>query len=45
MGIAEREEVQAKGVHNIFSKVKVESFPNFEKEMPMQVQETSRTPN
>jgi hypothetical protein len=44
MGI-EGEEVQAKGIHNIFSKVIIENFPNLEKEMPIQVQEASSTPN
>jgi hypothetical protein len=28
MGIEEGEEVQAKGIHNIFSKTKIENFPN-----------------
>jgi hypothetical protein len=45
MGVEEGEEVQAKGMHDIFSKVITESFPNLEKSMPIQVQETSRTPN
>jgi archaeosine-15-forming tRNA-guanine transglycosylase len=45
MGIEEREEVQAKGVHNIFNKIITENFPNLEKTMPIQVQEASRTPN
>jgi chromosome segregation ATPase len=44
MGIKEREEVQAKGIHNIFNKVITENFPNLEKTMPSQVQEASRTP-
>jgi hypothetical protein len=33
MGIEEEEEVNVKGVGNIFNKVKPENFPNFEKEM------------
>jgi hypothetical protein len=39
------EEVQAKGIHNIFSKIITENFPNLEKTMPIQVQEASRTSN
>jgi hypothetical protein len=45
MGIEEREEVQAKWIHNIFNKIITEDFPNFEKVMPIQVQEASRKPN
>jgi hypothetical protein len=37
--------VQAKGIHNIFNKIITENFPNLEKNMPIQVQEISRTPN
>jgi hypothetical protein len=44
MGIKEGEEVQAKGIHNIFNII-TEHFPNLEKTMPIQVQEASRTPN
>jgi hypothetical protein len=44
MGI-EEEEVQAKGMHNIFNKIITENFPNLEKSMPIQVQEVSRMPN
>jgi chromosome segregation ATPase len=44
-GIEEGEEVQAKGIHNIFNKIITENFPNLEKAMPIQVQEASRTPN
>jgi hypothetical protein len=44
MGI-EEEELQAKGIHNIFSKITTENFPNLEKVLPIQVQEASRTPN
>jgi chromosome segregation ATPase len=36
MGIEEGEEVQAKGIHNIFNKI-TENFPNLEKVMPIQV--------
>jgi hypothetical protein len=35
MGI-EGEEVQVKGIHNIFNKI-TENFPNIEKVMPIQV--------
>jgi hypothetical protein len=45
MGIEEGEEVQAKGMSNIFNKIITENFPNVEKTMPIQVQEASRTPN
>jgi hypothetical protein len=44
MGI-EGEEVQAKGMRNMFNKIITENFPNLEKTMPIQVQEASRTPN
>jgi hypothetical protein len=45
MGIEEGEEVQVKGMHNMFNKIITEKFPNLEKTMPIQVQEASRTPN
>jgi hypothetical protein len=45
MGIEEGEEVQAKGIHNIFNKIVTENFPNLEKTMPIQVQEAARTSN
>jgi hypothetical protein len=41
MGIEEGEEVQAKGICNIFNKITTENFPNLEKT----IQEASRTPN
>jgi hypothetical protein len=41
MGIEEGEEVQAKGLNKIIT----ENFPNFEKELSIQVQEASKTPN
>jgi hypothetical protein len=44
MGI-EGEEVQAKGIYNLFNKIITEIFPNLEKTMPILVQEASRTPN
>jgi hypothetical protein len=40
-----RQEVQAKRTHNIFNKIITENFPNLEIVMPIQVQESSRTPN
>jgi chromosome segregation ATPase len=45
MSIEEGEEVQAKGMCNIFKKIITENFPNLEKSIPIQMQETSRTPN
>jgi hypothetical protein len=37
MGIEEGEEVQAKGICNIFNKIITENFPNLEKTIPIQV--------
>jgi archaeosine-15-forming tRNA-guanine transglycosylase len=45
MGTEEGEEVQAKGMHNIFNKIITENFPNLEKTRPIQVQDASKTPN
>jgi hypothetical protein len=45
MGIEEREEVQAKRMHNIFNKIITENFPKLEKTVPIQVQEASRILN
>jgi hypothetical protein len=45
MGIEKGEEVQAKGICNIFNKIITENFPTLEKTMPIQVQESSRTQN
>jgi hypothetical protein len=45
MGIEEGEEVQEKGMCNIFNKIIAENFPNLEKSVPIQMQEASRTPN
>jgi hypothetical protein len=45
MGIEEGEEMQAKGMCNIFNKIITENFPNLEKSIPIQEQEASRTPN
>jgi hypothetical protein len=36
--------LQAKGICNIFDKIVAENFPSLKKEMPIQVQEASRTP-
>jgi hypothetical protein len=44
MGIEEVEEVEAKGLCNIFNKI-IENFPNLEKKLPIQIQEASKTPN
>jgi hypothetical protein len=45
MVIEKGEEVQVKGMCNIFNKIITENFPNFENKLPIQVQEASRTPN
>jgi chromosome segregation ATPase len=45
IGIEEREEVQAKGMQNMFNKIITENFPNLEKTKPIQVQEAFRTLN
>jgi hypothetical protein len=42
MGIKEGEEVQVKGMHNIFNKIITENFPNLDKDIPIQMQEASR---
>jgi hypothetical protein len=39
MGIEEGEDVQAKGMCNIFNKIITETFPNLEKSIPIQMQE------
>jgi Mg2+ and Co2+ transporter CorA len=41
----EEGEVQTKGIPNIFNKIITDNFPNLEKTMSIQVQESSRTPN
>jgi hypothetical protein len=43
--IEESEDSQLKGPVNIFNKIVKENFPNLKKEMPMNIQETYRTPN
>jgi hypothetical protein len=45
MGIEEEEEVQAKGMHNVFNEIITENFQNLQNTMSIQVQEASRTPN
>jgi chromosome segregation ATPase len=35
MGIEEGEDMQAKGIHNIFNKIITENFPSLEKSMPI----------
>jgi archaeosine-15-forming tRNA-guanine transglycosylase len=41
MGIDEEEEVQVKGMRNIFNKIITENFPNLENAIPIQTQEAS----
>jgi hypothetical protein len=45
IGVDENEEFQLKGSANIFNKIIGENFSNLKKEMPMNTQETYRTPN
>jgi hypothetical protein len=45
IGIAENEDFQHKKPRNIFNKIIEQNFPNLQKEMPMNIQEASRTPN
>jgi hypothetical protein len=45
MGIEEGEGVQEKVMHNILNKIITENFPNLERTMLIQVQETFRNPN
>jgi len=44
IGIEESKDAQLKGPVNIFNKI-IEDFPNLKKEMPMNMQESYRTPN
>jgi hypothetical protein len=44
MGI-KGEEIQANGIRNTFNKTIAEKLPNLEKEIPIWVQESCRTPN
>jgi hypothetical protein len=41
MGIEEGEELQTKGIHNIFNKIITENFPNLEKTMPFRYRNPS----
>ena len=43
-GIDESEDLQLKGLVNIFNKIVEENFPNLKREMPMNIQEAYRTP-
>ena len=45
IGIEEGIETETKGINNIFREVILENFPNIEREVDTQVQETYRTPN
>jgi hypothetical protein len=45
IGVDENEDFQLKGPANIFNKIIDENFPNLKKYMPMNIQETYRTPN
>jgi hypothetical protein len=45
IGTEEGEEVQAKGICDRLNKIIAENFPYLKKEMPIQVQKTSRIPN
>jgi chromosome segregation ATPase len=45
IGIEDSDYSQFKGQVNIFNKIIEENFPNPKKEMPMNIQETHRTPN
>jgi hypothetical protein len=45
IGIDENEDSQLIGPVNIFNKIIEENVPTLKKEMPMNIQETYRTPN
>ena len=45
IGVDENEDFQLKGPANIFNKIIEENFPNLKNDMPMNIQETYRTPN
>jgi hypothetical protein len=45
MGIEEGEEVQAKGIHNMFNKIIMEISPDLKEDLPIKVEEASRTQN
>ena len=42
--IEEDEDSQIKGLENIFNKIIEENFPNLKKNMPINIQESYRTP-
>jgi hypothetical protein len=44
-GVDENEDFQLKVLATIFSKIIEENFPNLKKEIPMNIQESYRTPN
>jgi hypothetical protein len=44
-GCRRKEEIQTKGIVNLFSRIIIENFPNLEKERVTQVQEAYRKPN
>jgi hypothetical protein len=44
MGIDKGEEIQGKGICNIFNKIITEHFPNLKVILPIQVQQASRIP-
>jgi hypothetical protein len=45
IGVDENKDFQFKGPANIFNKIIEKNFPNLKKGMPMNIQETYRTPN
>jgi hypothetical protein len=45
MDVEERQEIQTKGIDNLFKRIISENIPNLEKERVTQVQEAYRIPN
>jgi hypothetical protein len=45
IGVEEGEEIQTKGIDNLFSRIIAEKFPNIEKERVTQMQEAYRIPS
>ena len=45
IGIEEGIEAETKGINNLFREAILEKFPNIEREVDTQIQETYRTPN
>jgi hypothetical protein len=39
------DKMQVKGIHSMFNKIIAKNYPNLEKDLYIQVQEASRTPN